>query len=123
VKLGERAQGRIDRASSLSTRSLVCGSKIDLLYCAAEEMLVGVAPNYILVEGQTFSKAQLPLDNHVYKNCAIDDCDVYFSGGQYELIDTHITNSRLILNHPAKGMYNAIQIFKMKSPGSSIVFE
>ena len=86
-------------------------------------MLVGVAPNYILVEGQTFSKTQLPLDNHVYKNCAIDDCDVYFSGGQYELIDTHITNSRLILNHPAKGMYNAIQIFKMKSPGSSIVFE
>ena len=84
---------------------------------------MGVAPNYILVEGQTFSKAQLSLDNHVYKNCAIDDCDVYFSGGQYELIDTHITNSRLILNHPAKGMYNAIQIFKMKSPGSSIVFE
>jgi len=39
------------------------------------------------------------------------------------LLDTHITNSRLILNHPAKGMYNAVQIFKMKSPGSSIVFE
>jgi len=82
---------------------------------------VGVAPDYILVEGQTFSKAQLSLDNHVYKNCAIDDCDIYFSGGQYELLDTHITNSRLILNHPAKGMYNAVQIFKMKSPGSSII--
>ena len=86
-------------------------------------MVVGVAPDYILVEGQTFSKAQLSLDNHVYKNCTIDDCDVYFSGGQYELIDTHITNSRLILNHPAKGMYSAIQIFKMKSPGSQIIFE
>ena len=54
---------------------------------------------------------------------AIDDCDIYFSGGQYELLDTHITNSRLILNHPAKGMYNAVQIFKMKSPGSRIVFD
>jgi hypothetical protein len=86
-------------------------------------MPVGEAPNYILVEGQTFSKAKLSLDNHVYKNCAIDDCDVYFSGGQYELIDTHITNSRLILNHPAKNMYSAIQIFKMKSPGSSIISE
>jgi hypothetical protein len=84
---------------------------------------VGVAPDYILVEGQTFSKAKLSLDNHVYKNCAIDDCDIYFSGGQYELLDTHITNSRLILNHPAKGMYNAVQIFKMKSPGSSIISE
>jgi len=43
---------------------------------AAEEMLVGVAPDYILVEGQRFSKAQLSLDNHAYKNCAIDDCDL-----------------------------------------------
>jgi hypothetical protein len=84
-------------------------------------MYVGVAPDYILIEGQTFSKAQLSLDNHVYKNCAIDDCDIYFSGGQYELIDTHVTNSRLILNHPAKSMYSAIQNFKMKSPGSSII--
>jgi len=46
-----------------------------------------MAPDYILVEGQQFSKAKLSLDNHVYKNCAIDDCDIYFSGGQYELLD------------------------------------
>ena len=63
---------------------------------------MGFAPEYILVDQQKFSKAKLSLDNHVYKNCEIDDCDVYYSGGQYELIDTHITNSRLILNHPAK---------------------
>jgi hypothetical protein len=84
---------------------------------------MGLEPNYIVVDGQTFSKAKLALDNHVYKNCQIDDCDLYYSGGQYELLDTHITNSRLILNHPAKGIYNALQIFKMKSPGSHIVFE
>ncbi len=84
---------------------------------------MGLEPNYIVVDGQTFSKAKLALDNHVYKNCQIDDCDLYYSGGQYELLDTHITNSRLILNHPAKGIYNALQIFKMKSPGSRIVFE
>ena len=63
-------------------------------------------------------RSEASLDNHVYKNCQIDDCDLYYSGGQYELLDTHITNSRLILNHPAKGIYNALQIFKMKSPGS-----
>ncbi|MCG3778858.1 MAG: hypothetical protein JW388_1586 [Nitrospira sp.] len=84
---------------------------------------MGMEPNYIVIDGQTFSKAKLPLDNHIYKNCVIDDCDIYFSGGQYELLDTHITNSRLILNHPAKNMYNAVQIFKMKSPGSQIIFE
>ena len=82
---------------------------------------MGLAPEYILIDQQKFSKTKLALDNHVYKNCEIDDCDVYYSGGQYELIDTHITTSRLILNHPAKGIYSAIQIFKMKSPGSSIV--
>jgi hypothetical protein len=84
---------------------------------------MGLEPNYIIIDGQNFSKAKLALDNHVYKNCQIDDCDLYYSGGQYELLDTHITNSRLILNHPAKGIYNALQIFKMKSPGSRIVFE
>ena len=84
---------------------------------------MGLEPNYIVVDGQTFSKTKLVLDNHVYKNCQIDACDVYYSGGQYELIDTRVTNSRLILNHPAKGTYAAIQIFKMKSPGSTVVSE
>lgn len=82
---------------------------------------MGLAPDYIVVEGQTFSKQKLSLDNHVYRNCSIDDCDIYYSGGPYELIDTHITNSRLHLNQPAKNIYSAIQIFKMKSPGSRIV--
>jgi hypothetical protein len=84
---------------------------------------MGLAPEYIVVEGQTFTKTKLSLDNHVYKNCTIDDCDIYYSGGQYELIDTHVTNSRLILNHPAKGIHAAIQIFKTKSPGSRIIAE
>src|SRR4029078_7320317 len=84
---------------------------------------MGFEPNYIVVDGQTFSKTKLALDNHVYKNCHIDDCDLYYSGGQYELLDTHTTNSRLILNHPAKGIYNALQIFRMKSPGSRIIYE
>jgi len=48
---------------------------------------VGMAPEYILVEGQQFSKAKLSLDNHVYKNCAIDDCDIYFSGGHGQCLD------------------------------------
>jgi hypothetical protein len=68
-----------------------------LLSCAAEKRPTGLAPNYIVVDGQTFSKAKLVLDNHVYKNC------------------------RLILNQPARDMYAAVQIFKMKSPGSTIV--
>jgi hypothetical protein len=112
----------LDRAH-LASKSDRFTAVIDFVIVRGGVIHVGVAPDYILVEGQTFSKAKLSLDNHVYKNCAIDDCDIYFSGGQYELLDTHITNSRLILNHPAKGMYNAVQIFKMKSPGSSIIAE
>ena len=34
---------------------------------------MGFEPNYIVVDGQTFSKTKLALDNHVYKNCHIDD--------------------------------------------------
>ena len=84
---------------------------------------MGLEPNYIVVDGQTFSKTKLALDNHDYKKCNIEESDHYNIGGQYEQLETHITNSRLILNHPAKGIYNALQIFKMKSPGSRIVYE
>ncbi len=82
---------------------------------------MSLEPQYILVEGKTFAKEQLSLDNHVFKNCTMDECDIHYSGGPYELIDTHITNSKLILNQPAKNIYSAIQIFKTKSPGSQIV--
>ena len=102
--------------------NLIYGRRL-LCYSPRGAVFMGFEPNYIIIDGQTFTKAKLSLDNHVYKNCQIDDCDLYYSGGQYELLDTHITNSRLILNHPAKGIYNALQIFKMKSPGSRIVFE
>lgn len=84
---------------------------------------MGLEPNYVVIEGRTFSKAKLALDSHVYRNCSMDDCEFYYCGGPYELIDTHITNSRLILNHPAKGIYAAIQIFKIKSPSATIIAE
>jgi hypothetical protein len=53
----------------------------------------------------------------------MDQCRIYYSGGPFELIDTHITESELILNQPARNIYTAIQIFRTKSPGSTIVFE
>ncbi len=80
-------------------------------------------PQYIVVEGKTFKKEHLSLDNHVYRNCTMEECEIHYSGGPYELIDTHITDSKLILNQPAKNVYSAIQIFRMKSPGSVIVTE
>ena len=82
-----------------------------------------MGPQYTLVEGKTFVKEPLTLDNHVFKNCTLERCQIYYSGGPFELIDTHITDSELILNQPAKNIYSAIQIFKMKSPGSTIVAE
>ena len=78
-------------------------------------------PEYIVVEGKTFKGEQLTLDNHVYKNCTIEHSRLYYSGGPFEIIDTHITDSELILNQPARNVYSAIQIFKMKSPGSKII--
>lgn len=82
---------------------------------------MGVQPQYIVVDGKNFEKEELTLDNHVYRNCSMDRCKFYYSGGPFELIDTHITNSELILNQPAKNIYAAIQIFKMKSPSSTII--
>lgn len=82
---------------------------------------MGIGPDYILVEGKVFKEERLVLDNHVYKNCSIEHCQIHYSGGPFELIDTHITDSTLLLNQPAKNIYSAIQIFKTKSPGSKIV--
>ena len=82
-----------------------------------------VQQQYIVVDQKTFTKEDLVLDNHVYRNCQMDKCRIYYSGGPFELIDTHITESELILNQPARNIYTAIQIFRTKSPGSTIVFE
>ena len=79
-----------------------------------------IEPQYIVVDQKTFTKEDLVLDNRVYKNCQLDHCRVFYSGGPFELIDTHITNSELVLNQPAKNIYAAIQIFRTKSPGSRI---
>src|SRR5438094_6993584 len=85
--------------------------------------VMSFGPEYIVVEGRSFKGEQLTLDNHVFKNCTIEHCRLYYSGGPFELIDTHITDSELILNQPAKNIYAAIQIFRSKSPGSTVVFE
>jgi hypothetical protein len=82
---------------------------------------MSVEPQYIVIEGKKFIKEELVLDNHVYKNCEMDHCRVYYSGGPFELIDTHITNSKLILNQPAKNIYAALQIFRTKSPDSTVI--
>lgn len=84
---------------------------------------MGVEPHYIIVDGKELNGEPLTLDNHIFKNCTLDACRIYYSGGPFELIDTHITNSQLLLNQPAKNIYSAIQIFKMKSPDSTIVYE
>ncbi|MGH7254668.1 MAG: hypothetical protein ACREI3_02725 [Nitrospirales bacterium] len=80
-----------------------------------------MGPNYIVVDGKIFKQEELVLDNHVYKNCTIDRSRIFYSGGPFELIDTHITDSELVLNQPARNIYSAIQIFKTKSPGSKIL--
>jgi hypothetical protein len=82
-----------------------------------------VEPQYIVVDQKNFTKEDLVLDNHVYKNCQMDKCRFFYSGGPFELIDTHITESELVLNQPAKNIYSAIQIFRTKSPGSTVISE
>jgi hypothetical protein len=77
-------------------------------------------PGYIVIEHKTFKDEVLTLDNHIFKNCTIEKCKIYYSGGPFEFIDTHITESELILNQPARQIWAAIQIFKTKSPGSTI---
>jgi len=77
-------------------------------------------PACIVIEHKTLKEEALTLDNHIFKNCTIERCTIYYSGGPYELIDTRITDSELILNQPARQIWAAIQIFKTKSPSSTI---
>jgi hypothetical protein len=78
-------------------------------------------PSCIVVEHKNFKEEALTLDNHIFKNCTMERCKIYYSGGPYELIDTHITDSELILNQPARQIWAALQIFKTKSPSSTII--
>jgi hypothetical protein len=60
---------------------------------------------------EDLQEGELTLDNHASQELAMEHRQFYYSGGPFELIDTHITDSQLILNQPPRRTI-PIQIFK-----------
>ena len=63
--LASRVPERLLDRAHLASKTDRFTAVVDFAIVRGGGILVGVAPDYILVEGQTFSKAKLSLDNHV----------------------------------------------------------
>jgi hypothetical protein len=59
---------------------------------------------------QALQGKSLVLDESVFLNCKVIDCDVYYSGGDFEWVETQFVNCRFHLRGAAK---NTIQLAQM----------
>jgi hypothetical protein len=45
-------------------------------------------------EGQKFTKATFVLEDSFFVNCVITDCDVFYSGGDFDWVNSKFENCR-----------------------------
>ena len=54
------------------------------------------------IRGQSFTGSTFILDDVVFLDCKLKDCDLYYSGGDHEWVNTSFENCRFHWRGPAK---------------------
>lgn len=79
-------------------------------------------------EGQTITHKTLILEECLFVTCVIRECDVFYSGGDFEWTETRFENCKIHFRGPAlktiqfeqvMGMLKAPQIPPMAKPSTS----
>jgi hypothetical protein len=52
-------------------------------------------------EGQKFTKGAFVMEDCFFVNCVLTDCDLFYSGGDFEWVNTQFGNSRWHFRGPA----------------------
>ena len=67
------------------------------------------------IRGQKFAGRSFVIDEVVFMDCQLKDCDLYFSGGDFEWINTNFEACRFHWRGPAKNtlaLLHAIGLLK-----------
>jgi hypothetical protein len=61
-------------------------------------------------EGKTLTKAAFVVEDCYFLNCELHDCDLFYSGGDFEMVNVKVDNCRWHWRGPA---LRAIQLMQM----------
>lgn len=70
-------------------------------------------------EDKTLDGQSFILDEVVFIRCRLKNCDLFYSGGDYEWVETHFENCRFHWRGAAKnsvGLFQALQVMSQQVP-------
>ena len=62
---------------------------------------------------QSFRGKSFVLEEVAFVNCTLSDCDLYYSGGDFDWVDTRFEGCRFHWRGPAKNMFALAQTLGM----------
>jgi hypothetical protein len=88
--------------------------------CKRKNRTLGVClgeENMQTFKNQHFEDRSFVLDETVFVNCKLKNCDLYYSGGDVEIANTALDNCQFHWRGPAKNVFGLLQGFGMlKAP-------
>jgi hypothetical protein len=69
-------------------------------------------------EGKTLSKAIFVMEDCYFINCVLTDCDLFYSGGDVEAVNTPMQNCRWHFRGPALRTMQLMHTAGMLKPGN-----
>lgn len=73
-----------------------------------------------IYQDKSLSDQIFDLEECVFINCTLKDCDVFYSGGDFEFSELKLDNTRMHFRGPAKSTIQLAQILKMVREPSQI---
>jgi len=68
-------------------------------------------------EGKTFKNGAFEMEECFFVNCVLTECDLFYSGGDLEMINTRIENCRFHFRGPALKTIQMLQAAGMLKMG------
>lgn len=67
-------------------------------------------------EGQKFTKGAFVVEDCFFVNCVLDDCDLFYSGGDSDWVNTRFENCRWHFRGPAGKTTQILQLIGLWKP-------
>ena len=64
-------------------------------------------------QGKNYHEESFSLDDCVFIDCVLKNCDLFYAGGDFELVNTNLDNCRVHFRGAAKNTVGIMQMLRM----------